>query len=241
MPRLLRRWGIFTAVALLIIIAFSPSTSFSIWAILFGRGGLERLPVQYGPPRDSFLKWRMILEHFPVLPWNLTRLPQEPPERIPRIQHDFTVYHEPESRKAERERRLERVREAFQHSWDGYRKHAWLSDELKPISGGADNPFGGWGATLIDSLDALWIMGLEYDFAVAVATLKQIDFTRCKMDEISLFETSIRYLGGLLGAYDISGGRYPILLHKAIELGEMLYHAFDTENRMPVLRWNWRV
>lgn len=241
MPRPLRRWSLFTVVVLLVLIAFSPFTKYSIWPILLGQDGLERLPVQYGPPRDSFFKWRMILEHFPVAPWNMTRLPQDPPARIPRIQHDFSVYQEPENRRTQREKRLESVREVFQHSWEGYRKHAWLSDELKPITGEASNPLGGWGATLIDSLDTLWIMGLEYDFAVAVATLKQIDFTRCKMDEISLFETSIRYLGGLLGAYDISGGKYPILLHKAIELGEMLYHAFDTENRMPVLRWKWKV
>ena len=238
MPRLLWRWALFTVVALLVVIAFSPSNAFST---LFRQGGLARLPVQYGPGRDAFLKWRIIQEHFPIAFTNLTKLPQNPAPRVPRIQHDFTVYQESDIRRAERARRQAAVKEAFQHSLEGYKKHAWLSDELLPISGGSSNLLGGWGATLIDSLDTLWIMGLEQDFAIAVATLKQIDFTRCNVDEISLFETSIRYLGGLLGAYDISGGKYPILLHKAIELGEMLYHAFDTENRMPVLRWKWRL
>jgi mannosyl-oligosaccharide alpha-1,2-mannosidase len=30
------------------------------------------------------------------------------------------------------------------------------------------------------------------------------------------------------------------LIDKAVELGEMLYVAFDTPNRMPVARWDWR-
>lgn len=42
-----------------------------------------------------------------------------------------------------------------------------------------------------------------------------------------------------MAAYDLSEGKYPVLLAKAMELGEMLYVAFDTPNRMPVTRWNW--
>jgi len=53
-----------------------------------------------------------------------------------------------------------------------------------------------------------------------------------------VFETTIRYLGGFLTAYDLSGGIYPGILQKAYDLGEMLYVAFDTPNRMPVPRWN---
>ena len=33
-----------------------------------------------------------------------------------------------------------------------YRKYAWLQDEVRPLSGGVNNPFGGWAATLVDSL-----------------------------------------------------------------------------------------
>lgn len=142
--------------------------------------------------------------------------------------------------KAERQRRLSAVKEAFLHSWEGYKKHAWLQDEVTPISGHAKNTLGGWGATLVDSLDTLWIMGLEKEFVTAVHSIKYIDFTITELDSLNVFETTIRYLGGLLSAYDISGQVYDELLEKAVELGEMLYFAFDTPNRLPVTRWDWR-
>ncbi|KAG7292464.1 hypothetical protein NEMBOFW57_002499 [Staphylotrichum longicolle] len=47
----------------------------------------------------------------------------------------------------------------------------------------------------------------------------------------SLFETNIRYLGGLLSAYDLSQEK--VLLDKAVELGDMLHAGFDTPNHMP--------
>lgn len=56
--------------------------------------------------------------------------------------------------------RVEAVRDAFRHAWKGYKDHAWGHDELKPIS----KSFGEWfslGLTLIDSLDTMWILGLE--------------------------------------------------------------------------------
>jgi hypothetical protein len=33
----------------------------------------------------------------------------------------------------------------------------------------------------------------------------------------------------LLGAYDVSGGKYPLLLQKADQLGEFLFQAIDTQ------------
>lgn len=95
-------------------------------------------------------------------------------------------------------------------------------------------------APLTQSIDTLWIMGLYDEFSEAIQAVKKIDFTTCALTEINVFETTIRYLGGFLGAYDISGGKYPILLQKATEMGDMLYKAFDTPNRMPITRWNFR-
>ena len=132
------------------------------------------------------------------------------------------------------------MKRSFVHSWEGYKRHAWLQDEVAPLTAEYKNDFGGWGATLVDSLDTLWIMGLKKDFAVAVSALKRIDFSTSPLFKINLFETTIRYLGGFLSAYDISEGRYPALLEKAIELGDMLYVAFDTPNRMPITHWDWK-
>ncbi|KAI9789897.1 MAG: hypothetical protein M1816_005666 [Peltula sp. TS41687] len=152
-------------------------------------------------------------------------------------------FHEDTQAQSTREDRRDAVREAFRHSWSGYKTRAWLRDELAPLTGGYQNTFGGWAATLIDSLDTLWILGLREDFeAAAHAVAQHVDFSRSEQtEELNVFETTIRYLGGLLGAYEISDGQYPILLEKAVELGNMLYAAFDTPNRMPVTRWDWRL
>ena len=50
------------------------------------------------------------------------------------------------------------------------------------------------------------------------------------------FETVIRYLGGLLSAYALSGRR--VLLNKADELGQKLLPIFNTETGMPAFMIN---
>ncbi|KAL9097539.1 MAG: hypothetical protein Q9165_000435 [Trypethelium subeluteriae] len=164
-------------------------------------------------------------------------LPSGTPAKIPKIQYKFAKETKVEKRK--RQERLEAVRESFLHSYRGYQKYAWLQDEVTPLSAEYKNGFGGWGATLIDTLDTLWIMGMKKEFAIAVAAVEKIDFTSSDSKVISVFETTIRYVGGLLGAYDLSRGKYPALLKKAVELGDFLYAAFDTPNRMPITYWEW--
>lgn len=83
-------------------------------------------------------------------------------------------------------------------------------------------------------------MGMGEEFEEAVKAVSKINFSTCALDEINVFETTIRYMGGLLGAWDLTGGRYPVLLEKSVELGDMIYKAFDTPNRMPVTRWNFK-
>jgi mannosyl-oligosaccharide alpha-1,2-mannosidase len=46
-------------------------------------------------------------------------------------------------------------------------------------------------------------------------------------------------MGGLIGAYDVSGQKYKVLLDKAVELTEVLMGAFDTPNRMPITYYKW--
>lgn len=65
-------------------------------------------------------------------------------------------------------------------------------------------------------------MGMLDDFEEAVPEVGNINFNITEMDTLNLFETTIRYLGGLPGAYDLSDAKYPILLEKAKELGNML-------------------
>ena len=172
-------------------------------------------------------------ERFPVP--SVLRLPRHRTRKLPKIQHEPIP--ETIEVKEVRENRLDEVREAFLHAWKGYKAHAWTKDELRPIAGGFKSPFCGWAATLVDSLDTLWIMGLYDEFALALKELNNLDFTNTEGCQINLFETTIRHLGGFLAAFDLSGAR--ILIEKAVELAEVLYTAFDTPNRMPTPHYVW--
>jgi mannosyl-oligosaccharide alpha-1,2-mannosidase len=174
--------------------------------------------------------WQKAPFHNPIESY--TPLPTGAPKRLPRIQFDFPE--ETESHRAFQESRRAAVRAEFQRTWNSYRKYAWKKDELLPLSGKPLDTFGGWGATLVDSLDTLWIMGFKKEFYEAVDAVARIDFGMSDMNTISVFETTIRYLGGLLSAYDLSQEK--VLLDKAVQLGEMLYRAFDTNNNMPMDR-----
>lgn len=182
--------------------------------------------------------WVSSPQHYPVPKESIIPLPTPHPEKIPRIQASFGS--ETDDKQKIRLERLAAVKEALQHSWTGYRKYAWRHDELMPVSKYFKDPFGGWGATLVDSLDTLWIMGMEHEFKEALKEVAKIDFTKTSVPEIPVFETVIRYLGGLIAAYDVSGEKHKILLQKAVELGDVIYGAFDTPNRMPVLHWGFR-
>lgn len=181
------------------------------------------------------VRWKEIPLRYPVP--SMVALPKGKSQRMPKVQHDFGV--ETEHTKAERLRRQAAVRDAFLHSWKGYKQYAWLQDEVTPVSGGYKNDFGQRGATLVDALDTLVIMGLDEEFEHALKAIKRIDFTTAGVQKINVFETTIRYLGGLLSAYDLSNAKHRILLDCATDLGDMLYAAFDTSNRMPITRWDW--
>lgn len=185
--------------------------------------------------------WTKMPEHFPVPEGSLIHLPTGTPKAIPTIQHKFAP--ETEEAKKKREGRLEQIKAEMKRAWDSYSLYAFGHDELVPVTRGFADPFGGWGATLVDSLDTLWIMGMKEEFNKAYAGLERIDFTITPRHDIPVFETTIRYLGGFLAAYDVTGGHkgdYPLLLKKAVELAEVLMGVFDTPNRMPVLYYNWK-
>ncbi|TFB07072.1 Endoplasmic reticulum mannosyl-oligosaccharide 1,2-alpha-mannosidase [Trichoderma ghanense] len=192
-------------------------------------------------PPDTRIHWRPVKEHFPVPSESVISLPTGKPLKVPRVQHEFGV-ESPEA-KSRRVARQERVGKEIERAWSGYKKFAWMHDELSPVSAKHRDPFCGWAATLVDSLDTLWIAGLREEFDEAAKAVEQIDFTTTPRNNIPVFETTIRYLGGLLGAFDVSGGHdggYPMLLTKAVELAEILMGIFDTPNRMPLLYYQWQ-
>lgn len=189
---------------------------------------------------DSIPKihWKKQPEHFPVPSESIIQLPTGKPKAIPKIQYEFPD--ESAKEKVDREKKLEDIKKTFLFSWSGYKKKAWMHDELSPMSGRFRDPFCGWAATLVDSLDTLWMMGLKTEFEEATKAVAKIDFTTSIRNDIPLFETVIRYLGGLIAAYDLGGSKYRVLLDKAVELAEILVGAFDTPNRMPMTYYLWK-
>ncbi|KAI9166492.1 Endoplasmic reticulum mannosyl-oligosaccharide 1,2-alpha-mannosidase [Paramyrothecium foliicola] len=175
--------------------------------------------------RRSKFDWSSARKFHP--PSSIKPLPQGQPRRLPQVQADARLFKQTQVS----EQRRSAVRDEFLRSYNSYKAEAWLLDELLPIKGGGKNTFGGLAATLVDSLDTLWIMGLEQHFNEAAQAAASLDWSNTQDTAVNLFETTIRHLGGLLSAYELSHEK--ALLQKALELGEMLYVAFDTPNRLP--------
>lgn len=133
------------------------------------------------------------------------------------------------------------VREMFYHAFNGYMEHAFPRDELKPLSCGGEDTLGGYALTLIDSLDTLAVLGDRERFTASVEWIgKNLRFDINKT--VSVFETTIRVLGGLLSAHLIAsdyntGMRIPSyngeLLDLAEDLARRMLPAFDTPTGIP--------
>lgn len=146
-------------------------------------------------------------------------------------------YDENDDDAAIRRARQDWVRRAFLHAWKGYKNKAWGHDEVKPIHGKVSNGFNGWGATIVDSLSTLLLLNLTEEYSLARTHVRQIDFSKIVGEKsvygslkdartVPIFETVIRYLGGLLSAYDLSGGD-TLMLERAEDLAGWLMGAFE--------------
>lgn len=137
---------------------------------------------------------------------------------------------------AERLDMAARVRREMQHSWRAYEQHAWGHDELKPVSKTAHD----WHAepllmTPVDALDTLLIMGLDDEAARAKALIvEKLSFD--KDISVKNFEITIRILGGLLSAYEMTGDEK--LLSLADDLGTRLLPVFESPTGMPYMYVN---
>ncbi|TFY60511.1 hypothetical protein EVJ58_g5099 [Rhodofomes roseus] len=170
-----------------------------------------------------YLAWPFF-DHLPPLP---------PPPHAPLRQHPHFPPHG-SSRKWGA--RADAVRHAFLHAYTGYQEHAGQGDELKPVSEGSVDNFNGWRLTLVDGMDTMWIMGLHKEFYDALTTVAELDFHLDEGSFAPFFETVIRYLGGLLSAYALSGE--PVLLNRADDLGSMLLPAMSTDSGLPMYAVN---
>ncbi|KXN80800.1 Endoplasmic reticulum mannosyl-oligosaccharide 1,2-alpha-mannosidase [Leucoagaricus sp. SymC.cos] len=209
------RWVCLTAVP-------SPSTVLETESRAAGPYGFAVAPFELSPP-------------FP------NPLPAPPPRPLP---PPIPAYHRPTFEEVGEpftpgpipenwEDAKKQVKDAFKYAWDGYLKKAHPFDELKAVYGGGTNKFNGWGVTLYDSLDTMWIMDMKEEFQHALQLISKQEFMPITSFTFApFFETVIRYLGGLLSAYALSGE--PILLKQADDLGMKLLPAFDgTKSGLP--------
>lgn len=135
-------------------------------------------------------------------------------------------------------RRRRAVRGAMAEAFGAYLKHARGHDELAPMSETGRDDFGGVGATLVDALDTLHIMGLSREFNEALSSLKGTDGEKFRDlihgvsdRDVSVFETNIRIIGGLLSSYDLTGDAD--VLELAESMASRLSAAFDTPSGVP--------
>ena len=129
---------------------------------------------------------------------------------------------------AELRERREKIKGAIKHAWDGYRRRAFGRDSVAPITGRPVNSGFDMAVTLVDSLDTLWLVGLRDEFREARDFVAQESFGRKLArppSTASVFETTIRVLGGLLGAYELS--RDAIFATRARQIGDAVYAKID--------------
>src|SRR6187401_2532141 len=123
------------------------------------------------------------------------------------------------------------VKAEFLHAWNGYKKYAWGHDDLKPLS----KTYHDWYAepllmTPVDALDTMMLMGLKDEFATTHHYIvEKLSFD--KDISVQNFEVTIRLLGGLLSAYEMTGDER--LLRLADDLGTRLLPVFHSPTGMP--------
>ncbi len=128
------------------------------------------------------------------------------------------------------------VRNEFLHAWNGYKQYAWGLDGLLPLSMKGYTTYGqSLLLTPVDAYDTMILMGLMKE---AEETKKLILDSLSFDKDISVknFEITIRVLGGLLSAYQMSGEKRFLLL--AEDLGKRLLPVFESPTGMPYVNVN---
>lgn len=142
----------------------------------------------------------------------------------------------------------------FYHGYNNYMNLAYPADELMPLSckgrhrdveygrGDIDDALGNFSLTLIDTLDSLVVFNDLPEFERAISlVIKDVSFDSDLV--VSVFETNIRILGGLLSGHVLAKyvqENHPFLtwykgelLTMAKDVGYRLLPAFNTSTGIP--------
>ncbi|KAG0039529.1 Mannosyl-oligosaccharide 1,2-alpha-mannosidase IB [Podila clonocystis] len=159
------------------------------------------------------------------------------------IQFDFGANPWSSAQEQQSRDRQSQVRGMIQHAWEGYSKYASPHDELTAVTGKGIDSFHGWGTTLVEGLDTLWLAGFRDEYQEAKAKfLDMVQEHQWKVvgaedgkADIRFFEGVVRYLGSLLSVADLEEreGQEPDsrILDAAIGLADRLLLAFKGVNR----------
>ncbi|KAG7661414.1 MNS1 [[Candida] subhashii] len=123
------------------------------------------------------------------------------------------------------------VRQAMLDSWHTYEKYGWGYDVYHPIKQTGENmgkrPLG-W--MIVDSLDTLMLMDAKEEVNRAKKWIKE-DLDYVFDQDVNVFETTIRMLGGLLSAFHLS--QDDVYLDKAVHLANLLHGAYKSPSGIP--------
>ena len=134
--------------------------------------------------------------------------------------------------------RAEAVRGAYQYAWNAYNEYAFGKDELLPLNRSYIQDWYGWGVTIVDGIDTAIIMNLTDIVEKELAYISTIDFNTTPYGPVEIFDTNIRYIGGLLSSYDLlkselfsntyDQDQVNALLAQAVSLANKVAYGFDT-------------
>ncbi|KAG9688160.1 alpha-1,2-mannosidase, partial [Aureobasidium melanogenum] len=156
----------------------------------------------------------------------------------------FTIEREPNRLSPAQSARIQAVKAAFQHAWDGYSEYCFGHDTLHPVTNTCEDDFGGYGATAIDSLPTAIMFENKNVTSQILDFIAALDFKVVKGgSRIQVFEVTIRHFAAMISAWDLLNGPFshmtndPDLIQalyaQMITLGDVLSCAFDSPSGVP--------
>ena len=89
----------------------------------------------------------------------------------------------------------------------------------------------GWGASAADALSTALVMGQKDIVNQIISYIPSIDWSRTDTS-VSLFETTIRYLGGMLSGYDFLSGPLAELADDPANFAALLTQSANLANNL---------
>ena len=156
---------------------------------------------------------------------------------------DFRAIQSRASNTTLEQERANAIRDAFIFAWNGYFTACKGQDEFQPVTNTCTNSRNSWGASAVDALSTALVMEIQAIVTDILDYIPTIDFTT-SATQVSLIETTIRYLAGMLSGYGLlkdeilnvtaSVAAIEALLTQSQRLADSLMFAFDTPTGIPL-------